>query len=282
MIYADWLWIYLLVLYLVLIALPHYAYSVWLPTTWQYEVTFLHDLVLLCYWLWTPSQSIAFRQHWIWHHVIHNYFQFKVVGPGAATLNGDERKQYIYALHPHGLYASAVSYWAVSPHLTHCRAVGTSLLFYLPIVKDLISLGGVIRANRTDMVTTLMCNESIVVTPGGMQEVLTWGHTYTDHLGFLRIAQATRVPIVPIYAKGVDQLYDVWLFWPRIQRIALHLFYYPIFVFSRGLWWLPFWPKRPINGIQLCVGKPIYTTHNESLETVAKRFYSQITQLKQM
>jgi 1-acyl-sn-glycerol-3-phosphate acyltransferase len=231
--------------------------------------------------MWTPKHSKEFRKLSYWKWFLNEYFKFKPKGPGAYMVDPKKvnpDKQVIFAMHPHGLFACSSSYWAFSPHLTHVRGVGTSIMFYIPLVKEIISLGGGVRANRQDILSTLQCGESVFMTPGGMREILTHQKIYEKHLGFLKIAKATGVPVVPVYGKGVKELYDIWLPWPWLQSILLHMFLYPGVIFAWGNPWIPFWPKKLENGIELWMGEPMEIKGNIKKE--AKKFYNQMKILK--
>jgi hypothetical protein len=230
------------------------------------------------YWIWVPRESAAFRSWWGWDYLRDTYFPFSVKGPGAhLLLNPDAKQQYMFGIHPHGVYSvSSIVYFGCNSKLLHVKPVGTSVLFLLPIIKEFVALGGCIRANRSDILSSLACGDSVVLCPGGLRELpgldeerVARDGGFVRREGFAKIAKSTRVQMVPIYAHGEDDLYGVYLPWPWMQRLMLSWIWYCPPVLSWGNRWVPFWPKgRPV---ELRVGRPTDCVED---------FYRQLAELR--
>ena len=273
MVPLDWFWC--------MIGLS-FVCLVWLPYIVLHGYLFIGYTFFLAFYLtWKPGHSTRFRSLACWDYFLNTYFAFTAKGPGAHLVNKETvnpQKQYMFAAHPHGLFASYSSFFVLNAHLTHIRCVSTSLQMYIPLIKELVCLGGAIPANKTDIINTLECGDSVMITPGGLREVLTRQETYTQHHGFLKIAKTTNVQVVPVYVKGVKELYSVYLCWPWLQSLVLSSCLYPLIVFSSGHPWVPFWPKKPAKGIELWFGRPRYIRGN--IKDEAESFYSTIGDLE--
>ena len=279
----DWFWAMIGLCFGMLVLLPYYLYSVFLPADYFYLVFCVHLVLLGLYLLWRPKHNPRFRKLPLWSYFLDHYFGFSLEGPGAHLLakqTADPSKTFVFAAHPHGLYACYSSFFLLNPSLLHVRGATTSLQMYIPLVKELVCMAGAIPANRGDILSTLACGESVFLTPGGLREILHRQETYKKHHGFLRVAKGANVPVVPIYVAGVKQLYSVYLLWPWLQSLLLSLLLYPGFVPSKGAWWLPFWPRKPTGGLTLWVGEPMWVGDN--VEEAASEFYEQMDRLEKL
>lgn len=87
-----------------------------------------------------------------------------------------------------------------------------SVIFYAPILREILLLLGCRDAGRTTINSLLDADRSIGCSPGGV-----WEQLHTDskaeqcfvmtNAGFLRLAMKHGRPVVPIYAFGENQLY---------------------------------------------------------------------------
>lgn len=94
------------------------------------------------------------------------------------------------------------------------RYLGERTLWKIPLLKYLLRALGIVRGERDIAVRLLEAGELVCVYPGGVLEsfkltseayTLKWG----NRAGFARVAMRAKVPIVPIAATGVDEIYEV-------------------------------------------------------------------------
>ena len=94
----------------------------------------------------------------------------------------------------------------------HPRGLADRWFFRVPGIRDALTRLGGIRGNRQSALTALAEGHLVVCYPGGAREVFKSGDSYRlqweQSLGFVRVAQAAGVPIVPFAAAGVDDTYD--------------------------------------------------------------------------
>ena len=181
--------------------------------------------------------------------------------------------QYILAVHPHGILTcnhfifmtDALHF--LSSHLLHDRRdIGATVLFRIPLFRDLLLALGVVDASADVCHRVLRSGRSLQLYPGGEKEQLMTGMREGEAVvvasgrrGFVRLAVQYNVPIVPAYAFGEDRLYAVsgwglqWRLWVASRlRVALPL--------AWGRWWLPIWPRQ--RPLVLVLGAP-FTVEGE-------------------
>lgn len=91
-------------------------------------------------------------------------------------------------------------------------AGGASILFYVPLLRELLLLIGVREAREGNLDNLLSSGRSVALVPGGIWEQIHTSHEeesihLQDHLGFIRLAMRHGVPIMPCYGFGENQLY---------------------------------------------------------------------------
>jgi len=97
----------------------------------------------------------------------------------------------------------------------YVRFLGERNLWRIPIVRNLLDAVGAVPGAPETAVELLRAGELVGVYPGGIDD--SWKLTTTDKYrlqwgsrsGFARVAMRARVPIVPIAALGIDEMYDV-------------------------------------------------------------------------
>ncbi|KAJ1452744.1 diacylglycerol acyltransferase, partial [Pelagophyceae sp. CCMP2097] len=177
-------------------------------------------------------------------------------------------KQYIVAVHPHGLAIFSRLFWQTDrcAFLTRkWRIIAANALFYVPVVRELTLLFGAVGASRATFETLLRSGCNVVVYPGGLDEAnsITDGSIVTLRLrkGFVRLAVGHGVDILPMFVFGeletlsavrpLPEVVSKWL--QKNFRISTTLFI--------GRFWL-FVPRRvPFD---LVVGKPITVTQRDA------------------
>ena len=94
------------------------------------------------------------------------------------------------------------------------RFLGDRNLWRIPVVNRVLTSFGAIAGKPDDAVSLLEAGEIVTVYPGGVDDSfklsseaykLQWG----KRSGFARVAMRARVPIIPVAATGVDELYQL-------------------------------------------------------------------------
>jgi len=128
----------------------------------------------------------------------------------------DPNKQYLITGTPHGAYAVSglvfiAPKWRLDPNY-RVMMIGASILFLLPVVRELILLLGGREVTRVNTERLITAGLSIGMIPGGIWEQVNTDHmqekTYVHkNLGFLRLAIKHRLHVVPMYGFGENQLF---------------------------------------------------------------------------
>lgn len=109
--------------------------------------------------------------------------------------------------------------WVLSAlFISQCRIVprflGDRNLWRIPVLSQLLTSFGAIAGKPDDAVALLQAGEIVMVYPGGVDDsfklssqayMLQW----QKRTGFARVAMRARVPIIPVAATGVDELYQI-------------------------------------------------------------------------
>jgi 1-acyl-sn-glycerol-3-phosphate acyltransferase len=254
-----WLWTVNILFVVGFVVIPLYYLPPWIVC-----------YVLAVYYMWIPRESKAFRRSAIWKHILPN--EIKIKGKLQP-----EQTQVIYAVHPHGLFGSGIIMgFALNENALHIKPVGTSILFWVPIVKDFAGLAGAIPAGKDDINSALDRSLSLVLAPGGIREVPGLDESrkingVIQRGGFLSIARDKNVPVVPVWAQGVEELYSTWVPLPTFQGKLLSHFYYPGIILSWGRSLLGFLPQK--HPITIFIGEPLYNPTQQ-------QFYDALQALK--
>ena len=121
----------------------------------------------------------------------------------------------LYIAHPHGLFFMAPFFhWAARvtdwpEGLARVRPAVHSIFFKIPGVRELMEAHGAIEATEEEIERTLRSGDSVVLMPGGVQEIGAERLTVVirKRRGYLRIAQRVGCPIVPVLTFGEAELF---------------------------------------------------------------------------
>jgi 1-acyl-sn-glycerol-3-phosphate acyltransferase/ketosteroid isomerase-like protein len=94
------------------------------------------------------------------------------------------------------------------------RGLGDHGHYAIPIWRDLLEMGGMVRGTRANVRALMRDGQDIVVFPGGASEVFKGrGHEYRliwkERIGFARLAIEFGYPIVPFAAVGAEEMFHV-------------------------------------------------------------------------
>jgi hypothetical protein len=162
-------------------------------------------------------------------HDIEKNLQESFILSGLETI---PTKPALFLCHPHGLigyswmlhFCYEISQW---PHEKPKPLVAIhSILFRLPIVRDILEQFRCIEA-REDIITShLKEGKSVAIVTGGIEEMVYNGDTtikivLQKRKGYARIAKECNVPIVPLFTVGENELFPnetFWL-WKHVARL---------------------------------------------------------------
>lgn len=94
------------------------------------------------------------------------------------------------------------------------RGLGEHAHYSIPLWRDLLEAGGMVRGTRENVRALMRGRENILVFPGGAGEVLKQrGERYAlkwkERIGFARLAIEHDYPVVPFAAVGVEDMFTV-------------------------------------------------------------------------
>ena len=94
------------------------------------------------------------------------------------------------------------------------RALGEHAHYAIPVWRDLLTMGGMVRGTRENVRALMRDGQNILVFPGGTGEVFKGrGQDYQlmwkERLGFARLAIEFGYPIVPFAAVGAEDMLHV-------------------------------------------------------------------------
>ncbi|KAG5501508.1 hypothetical protein JKF63_03337 [Porcisia hertigi] len=240
------------------------------------------DCALLGVWLWyiplyrgSPSYTgsqrsvrfTEFARKYLFTDTV-KYFSFRVLVDDPAVQLRDDTSQYVFSFHPHGvfpgtaLFAALTEEWArkVGVHPRHYVSTHVaSVVFKVPLIRDFNLRLGALSVGRRSLEASLKRGNSVVIVTGGQTEML---HTQlsvqrmtliTQHTGFIRLAIALRVPLVPLLCFAENNVLGLLQF-PRIQRLSLKLLGFPFPTIPFGRFGLPVPFRTPLT---LVVGPPL-------------------------
>ena len=208
-------------------------------------------------------------------------------------------EQIIYAVAPHGKFSENIAFGFTLNYKVfgQVTTVVTSLLFWVPLIREFASLAGCVPATSANISHLLDEGKSIVISPEGLRQVLHTGPLGTMMIlrgipgecdprkGFIRLAVASknkhRIKIVPVYTRGSDQLLYTTLDIPVLrwlQKKLLKVYYYPLPVICFGFYG-SFWPKRVNTEISCCFGEPICVDTDGSVDDIHNTFCESMEKL---
>jgi hypothetical protein len=196
------------------------------------------------------------------------YFQIKfIVHPSMRGSLRDPAKQFLFTFHPHGVFPATAMYmtetdgWRQSiggNSKTSITAHGASIIFNGPFLRDFVMGVGGRAVTRAAIMNSLREGNSAVIVTGGQAELILTSvssrkmRLVTHHVGFIRIASESGVPVVPVLCFGENNILDN-VHCPQLQKKFLKLIGFPFPLVPIGRWFLPL-PNR--TALHVVVGEP--------------------------
>ena len=235
------------------------------------------------------------RSHVIWKRIAAAIWQHRVVCMTQETLP----PVAIYAGYPHGLVPISAGCavvlhggkWKKATGVAPPMLLASSVLLRIPLVRQLANMGGMASVSRANMLHHLLNDrKSVYVMPGGVQEMLLARSDRLDlyldpspphlreHRGFLRLAWAHKIPVVPVYEDGQHALYHIWNpsgmcgLLGSMRRWTVKRFGYPFPTV--------FWGPRVVP-LLTRVGAPVSPEQHDSYDAFVGAFYAGLGRLLQ-
>jgi 1-acyl-sn-glycerol-3-phosphate acyltransferase len=145
--------------------------------------------------------------------------------------------------------------------------------FYFPILRELLLFLGFVSANKKTLNHVLKDGKSVVIMVGGAEEALHHqGIILNKRKGFVELAVKNKVPLVPVYTFGENELYSVKKGSDFIQQHVKKWFGITIPLFY-GRFWL--FPRR--KQLFTVLGAPVEPS--DSVEETHARFKTALLEL---
>lgn len=164
-------------------------------------------------WEWFSRNFFVFR-------VMRKFFAMKLVVVNDKLKVAEAKKgaQFIFAVFPHGSNADfRIALDGLLPEIipntySSLRVLAATVLFRLPVVRELALWTGCVDARRSVAEALLQRGRSLLVLPGGQAEQIRTIHGreilfLQRRKGFVKLAMQHGVPVVPVYAFGVSDYY---------------------------------------------------------------------------
>jgi 1-acyl-sn-glycerol-3-phosphate acyltransferase len=148
------------------------------------------------------------------------------------------------------------------------RSLGENAHYAVPLWRDLLAVGGMVRGTRENVRALMSARETILVFPGGSREVNKQrGQRYQllwrERIGFARLAIERGYPIVPFAAVGAEEMLDILVDqntpgYGQLAGVYEKLMGFPTPPIVRGVGLTPL--PRP-ERLYFWFGEPIDSTH---------------------
>lgn len=160
-----------------------------------------------------------------------------------------QQQQFIFGVFPHGVssdYRILLDgmLYDLLPNLDSILTLSASILFRLPLVRELSLWTGCVDASRhvaeqilatnTSTNTNTIAKSSLLILPGGeAEQIRTMQGRERVYLqsrkGFIKLAMRYRVPVVPVYVFGVSDAYNTYYnhhptFWYKARYWLMQTF----------------------------------------------------------
>jgi len=211
----------------------------------------------------------------------------------------DPNKQYLYALHPHGmitisklLHFSDINsplykYWKNSRHAAH------SVLFMIPLIRELGLLFHSVPVGKSYLQHYINNGNSITLYPGGAKEIQyseeNLGEDYLylkNRKGFVKLCQKNAIPIIPVYGWNEQNIFTYKSHFSPINKIlskflgfTTNIDIFQIFSLENLYKLLKIFMGEKEPTTTLYIGEPFYIDPNESVDSAHERYIQTIQNL---
>ena len=247
---------------------------------WRWLSLFLY--VILCLSLFRAEVhpgarvvSLWLQNHGIWRRLF-GWFPTSLRMPESGAADG--RYLYLTALHPHGVMSlahflvmtDAVSFRSAALPLRGARRdLAASVLFRIPLLRELLLALGNVDAGARTCHALLERGCSLFLYPGGEHEQLRTDERQPvafvrRRRGFLRLALQYRARVLPCYVFGEERTYTVSRAAMPLRRWLVERCRVCLMPAWGPYWWAPLVPRR--QELVLAVGEPLITVKDGEVE----------------
>lgn len=197
-------------------------------------------LLLAAYGLYALLRDMGYIELWIhkckslWHYISHDVEKNLQQSFLLEQKENLPDKPALFLCHPHGLigyswmlhFCYGLSEWP--PNKPKPFVAIHSILFRLPIVRDVLEQFWCIEAKEEVIQSYLQQGKSVALVTGGIEEMTYNGEATVKLIlkkrkGYARIAKRCGVPIVPMFTLGENELFPNEPFW--LWKQVAHLVY---------------------------------------------------------
>jgi 2-acylglycerol O-acyltransferase 2 len=195
-----------------------------------------------------------------------NYFRIKIVVEDPVELS--KSGIAIFAMEPHdvlplSIFAFNNSLSSIKGHtMLGCL---TGAAFNVPLMRHIYTWVDANSIDKKNIIRMLKANNSVVLCPGGVQEVLLMENEdecvlfLKSRLGFVKLAMVHGTALVPVFSFGLRKMFTFWA--PKsklVRNLGRTLGFLPMLFF--GMFGIPFGPAKPCDIVNV-VGRPIKVPH---------------------
>jgi 1-acyl-sn-glycerol-3-phosphate acyltransferase len=186
------------------------------------------------------------------------------------------KNNYILTPNHHGYISLSILYGII----TNPSHFGLDRLFIgvhgaimrLPFIWDICKYFGCFNIDKKNVIRHIERGDDVLVVPGGAREILKCSFNGLDmnfekRDGILRIAYQYKKPVIPIYMKGANRIFQTMPI-PYITNFFMENFWrypFPIFV----------WGPNPIK-IRLYVCEPVDPNNFKNYKDFENRYYEDL------
>lgn len=278
----EWASFSVLIWFICMVYVPY----VYIGLNWEFMVLFALCWISIQWKRWDTIRKIP-----LWD-MLRDWHQITYVGN--THLLEDASTARLYTFYPHGTHCVSALLTQTRLDLLHIRVACASVLFWIPIINTSVGWGNGIPAKKELMKIALRDGESLIVYPGGLNEIpgadflredeyaLKEGepeskYTYMRREGVFKLAKETNTSIVPVWVEGEYDTFKVYFPFPRLSWIMYRVIGFPWPMFSSGYWGSPF--PKPVK-LTVHVGREIQVTSTSTVDSIQERHAAELTRLK--
>ncbi|KAI0242578.1 diacylglycerol O-acyltransferase 1, partial [Massospora cicadina] len=181
----------------------------------------------------------------VWKKIA-NYFPMRIIREAEL----DPNKQYLFAYHPHGIIGNgavigfgteALGFSTLFPGID-LRPLTLGVNFMIPFYREVANVLGICSVSKRSITHLFNRKLSCLIVVGGAEESLyavphTANLVLERRMGFIAMAIKNGASLVPVYAFGENEVYDIFVPEPgsaihRAQRRMKKLFGFTLPLFS--------------------------------------------------
>jgi len=203
-------------------------YAVWFVWTMQdANNTDAWGWTAVAHWLFALSRLLLGRLFGLSFNIVFDSDALEQKGVARVAAGN---KRFVGAASPHGqIPLTQIGFGMFEFKLDrvlstfNIRIGGASVLFFIPLIRELVLLLNVRSVSRESIVRSLKGGFSVALNPGGIYEMVHTSHEQEqifvqNRLGFIRLAMEAGVPLLCMYSFGENQVFHAHTFALKQRR----------------------------------------------------------------